>query len=69
MTVAHIREQTEGDAVEVMFLESTRFYRLLKNSPNFSTLLERLRHARQKQTPVEIAIATPGGDLIRDVRV
>lgn len=69
MTVAHIREQTQGDAVEVMFLESARFYRLLRNTPNFSAILERLRDARQKGEPVEIAIASPGSDLIADVTV
>ena len=68
MTVAHIREQTPGDAVEVMFLESARFYRLLKSKPNFSAILERLRDAEQKSEPVEIAIASPGSDLIDDVK-
>ena len=69
MTVAQIREQTHGDIVEVMFLESARFYRLPRSSPNFSALLERLRDARQKREPVEIAVASPGSDLIADVRV
>jgi hypothetical protein len=69
MTVAHIREQTQEDAVEVMFLESARFYRLLKSNPNFSAILERLRDARQKQQPVEVVVASPGGDLIDDVKV
>jgi hypothetical protein len=69
MTVAHIREQTPGDAVEVMFLESARFYRLLRSNANFSALLERLRAARQKGEPVEIAVASPESDLIDDVKV
>jgi hypothetical protein len=69
MTVAHIREQTQGDAVEVMFLESARFYRLPRNKPNFSALLERLRDAKQNGEPVEIATASSGSDLIDDVKV
>jgi hypothetical protein len=69
MTVAHIREQTQGDAVEVMFLESARFYRLLRSNPNFNAILERLRDARQNGEPVEIAIASPDSDLIDDVKV
>ncbi len=69
MTVAQIREQTPGDAVEVMFLESARFYRLLRNKPNFSAILERLRDASQKRQPVEIALASPDSDLIADVKV
>jgi len=69
MTVAHIREQTQGDIVEVMFLESARFYGLLRSRPNFSALLERLRDAEQKREPVEITVASPGSDLITDVKV
>jgi hypothetical protein len=69
MTVAHIREQTQGEAVEVMFLESARFYRLLKSKPNFNAMLERLRDARQKRQPVEVVVAAPGSDLIDDVKV
>ena len=69
MTIAHIREQTQGDAVEVMFLESARFYRLLRSKPNFSAILERLRDARQKGEPVEVVVASPGGDIIADVKI
>jgi hypothetical protein len=68
MTVAHIREDAQPDMVEVMFLESTRFYRLRRSAPNFGPFLERLRVARQKREPVEIAVASPGSDLIADVK-
>lgn len=69
MTVAHIRENAQPDAVEVMFLESARFYRLLRSDSNFKALLECLREAEQKQKPVEIAVTSPGGDLIADVKM
>lgn len=69
MTVAHIREQPQGDVVEVMFLESARFYQLLRSQPKFSALLERLREAEQKRAPVEITLASPESDLIADVKV
>jgi hypothetical protein len=69
MTVAHIREDAEPDAVEVMFLESTRFYRLPRNGSNFKALLECLREAEQKRKPVEIAVTSPNGDLIADVKM
>jgi hypothetical protein len=68
MTVAHIREDAQPDAVEVMFLESARFYRLPRSSPNFSALLECLREAEQTQKSVAIALTSPGGDLIADVK-
>jgi len=69
MTVAHIREDAQPDVVEIMFLESARFYRLLKSKPNFSAILERLRDASQKRQPVEIALASPDSDLIDDVKI
>lgn len=69
MTVAHIREDAQPDAVEIMFLESARFYRLPRSAPNFNALLKCLREAAQTQRPVEIAVTSPGSDLIEDVRV
>jgi hypothetical protein len=68
MTVAHIREDAQPDVVEVMFLESARFYRLPRSSPNFNALLERLREAEETQKQVDIALTSPGGDLIEDVK-
>jgi hypothetical protein len=69
MTVAHIREDAQPDAVEVMFLESARFYLLSRSSPNFNALLECLREAEQTRKPVEIAVTSPGSDLIEDVKM
>lgn len=69
MTVAHIREDAQPDVVEVMFLESARFYRLPRSKSNFNALLECLREAEQARKPVEIAVTSPGSDLIADVRM
>ena len=69
MTVAHIREDAQPDVVEIMFLESARFYRLPRNRSNFKALLECLREAEQTRTQVTIAVASPNGDLIADVRI
>lgn len=66
MTVAQIREQTHGDAVEVMFLESARFYRLLRNNPNFDDVLKRLRNGMRKGGVLEIRVASPHSDIIED---
>lgn len=69
MTVAHIREDAQPDVVEVMFLESARFYRLPRSSPNFNALLACLREAEETRNPVQIALVSPGGDLIADVKM
>ena len=66
MTVAHIREQSQPDAVEVMFLESARFYQLLRTNPKFETILHRLRAAVPLQQPLQITLAEPNGDIIAD---
>ena len=66
MTVAHIREQTPADAVEVMFLESARFYQLRRSNPNFDAILQRLRAAIAQQEALQISLALPNGDIIAD---
>ena len=42
MTVANIRKGEDDDFVEVLFLESARFYRLLKKNPAYDTILRKL---------------------------
>jgi hypothetical protein len=69
MTVAHIREDAQPDVVEVMFLESARFYRLPRSGSNFKALLECLREAEQTRKQVTIAVTSPGSDLIADVKM
>lgn len=68
MTVAHIREQTAADAVEVMFLESSRFYRLLRSNPNFDSIVAQLRRANSQQRPLQIVLTRPHGDIIADAK-
>jgi hypothetical protein len=66
MTVANIREEARADSVEVMFLESARFYQLLRSNPNFDVVLDRLRRATSQQQPLQITLAQPNGDIIAD---
>lgn len=66
MTVAHVREQAQEDAIEVMFLESARFYRLLRNNPNFDAVLKRLRDGMRKGGVLEIRVASLDSDIIED---
>ncbi|HEV2804155.1 MAG TPA: hypothetical protein VGW57_04400 [Chthoniobacterales bacterium] len=66
MTVAHVREQTAADAVEVMFLESARFYRLLRTNPKFDVILAQLRAAIAEQRSLQITLTRPEGDIIAE---
>lgn len=67
MTVALIREPEEGDAVEVAFSESARFYRLPKASLEFERMLRELRGAKEARRPVRVLMDSPQGNLIEDV--
>jgi hypothetical protein len=66
MTVAHVREQTGADAVEVMFLESARFYRLLRTNPKFDIILAQLRAANAEQRSLQITLTRPEGEIIAE---
>lgn len=67
MTVAHIREQSEGDFLEVVFLESARFYRLSRKHRAFDSTVQRLREAMKGGRELDIALAAPDSDLIEEV--
>jgi hypothetical protein len=45
MTVANIRREEESDFVVVLFLESARFYRLLKKNRDYRIILQKLENA------------------------
>ncbi len=68
MTVAHIREPAGADHVDVVFLESARFYRLNRENPNFERALGLLRETMEKGGIVEVELASPHGELINEVR-
>jgi len=68
MTVANVREHEDRDHWEVMFLESARFYRLLKSNPSFGEIIVKLRNAAATGGRVRVVLATPNGDMIEDVR-
>lgn len=66
MTVAHIREQTPADGVEVIFLESARFYQLRRSNPNFEAILAQLRHAIPQHQPLQITLTRAEEDIIAE---
>ncbi len=64
MTVAHIRDRKGADYVEVLFLESARFYKLPKDTPTHAETLRLLREALAQGRVLNILLATPDGDVI-----
>ena len=67
MTVAHIRDQSRPDAVEVMFLESARFYRLPREHANFDHVLKKLRDACSSNQPIKVQLPSLDSEIIEDV--
>lgn len=68
MTPAHIREPKGAAYVEVMFLESARFYRLVRAHADFARILGVLQEAIIKQRVLQVRCTPPQGDLIEEVR-
>lgn len=69
ITVAHIRERKGAEYVEVVFLESARFYKLLKGHPSFEKILVQLRDALADRRPLNVVLASADSDVIEDVQV
>jgi hypothetical protein len=68
MTPAHIREPKGAAYVEVLFLESARFYRLPRAHASFARILGVLEEAVIKQRVLRVRCTPPDGDLIEEVR-
>jgi hypothetical protein len=69
MTVAHIREPKGADDVDVVFLESARFYKLPRAHPRFNRILSQLRYAMARGRLVQVRLTSPHGDIIEDVEL
>jgi hypothetical protein len=67
LTVANIRDDDQAGDLEVLFLESARFYRLPRANPSFDRLAALLRRAMTEQRPVRVSIRSPADDVIDDV--
>lgn len=65
--VARIIETTGADYTEVTFLESARFYRILKNNKHYSASMALLKEAEKNNTPLLVAFTEPHGDVIEKV--
>jgi len=67
MTVGYIREPDPSGCVEVVFLESARFYRLLGDNPKFNDILKQLRDAEREKRTVNTTTTSVVSDIIEDV--
>ncbi len=67
MTVAHIREPEGADYLEVVFLESARFYRLLRQNPKYDEIVRLLRDAMAKGRVLKVRCASLDSDVIEEV--
>jgi hypothetical protein len=68
MTAAHIREDKGAEFVEVVFLESARFYKLPRKNRKFEEILRELREAIEQKRTVRVLVDFPYGDVIEDVQ-
>jgi hypothetical protein len=67
MTVANIRYLADADYDEVLFLESARFYRLIKLHSDYGSMLEKLRKAHADGAAVEVCFSSVEDDCIEAV--
>lgn len=67
MTVANIRYPEGANFVEVVFLESARFFLLPKESGAYEVMLGKLEHALSNATPVRIGIDSIESNVIREI--
>ena len=67
MTAVRIIDLDGTESVEVIFLESARFYRLLRKNPAFDSLVAVLQDAIEKGAAVEVRTTSIAGDVIEDI--
>jgi hypothetical protein len=68
MTPAHIRESQGADYVEVVFLESARFYKLSKRNPIYYRIVKLLRDAIAKKRALQVRCTSPESNAIAEVQ-
>lgn len=67
MTVANIRRKEDDDFIEVVFLESARFYRLLKKNRAYRSIIRKLEEALSDGRPIRVGFVSVESDLIEEV--
>ena len=69
LTVASLREPEEADHVEVLFLESARFYRLPRAHAGFDEVLGLLRRALEEHRTVLVEQPSTDSDVIQGAQM
>ena len=67
MTVAHIREPEGADHVQVVFLESARFYTLRRDKPSFDQELKLLGYALARPRVLRVGFVSLESETIEEV--
>jgi len=68
MTVAQIREPKGADYLEVVFLESARFYKLFRKDPESGEVLGLLRKALAEGRAMNVGLDSLDSDIIRAIQ-
>lgn len=66
-TVAKVIENKNNNYIKVVFLESARFYRLMRDNSNFNIYLSVLKKAERHNSKVKVRLTEPHGDNIEQV--
>lgn len=65
--VASVIESNQSNYMEVTFLESARFYRILKNNKQYNNIIALLKEAEKNKTTLRVSFTEPNGDVIEKV--
>jgi hypothetical protein len=68
VTVAHVREKEGADYIEVVFLESARFYKVLKENPRYNECLRLLRDAMVRKRVLKVQFASVHSEISEAVQ-
>jgi hypothetical protein len=68
MTVARIRFTEDPHPVEVLFLESSRIYHLLKTNDRYYSILNKLEETSFKKKPIRVCFESIDSDIIEEIR-
>jgi len=69
MSAVHVRQEAGTENMEVVFLESARFYKLQRKNPKFEAILREVREAIAQKQRVRVLLDSPNGDVLEDVEI
>ncbi len=67
LTVAKVIDAPENDYLKVLFLESARIYKLMRNNADFQMYYKILEKAEKNNSSVKVRLTEPQGDIIESV--